>query len=154
MCRAAAASKPEHEVSSFSRCLAPSMKDCEGKHIAYARASANERSSTVVETLLSVEGKVQDFVSGQFVLDDGALDISRVPPSRDVLLLRWIDAAHDGDSSAVPASDKVQAVSSSLSKKDWNNLLKRSTKLCETYTIRTRPDASKASSHDRPVTDL
>lgn len=51
----------------------------------------------------------------------------------------------------MPASDGVQATSSSRSKIDSKIPLKRSTKLRLTSTMRIRSDAARASPYDMPV---
>lgn len=113
--RAAAARKAADEVKHLLLGLVLSMKRSVGIHLAHARASVTERGKIVRETTRSVEVKVQDIVTGQSVPSADSLDFSRVPPSRDVLLHIWIDAAPNGDSSAVPVSEEVQGASSACS---------------------------------------
>lgn len=67
--------------------------------------SVEDRSLKVVETLHIVEGELHDIVPGQSVLDDGRIDAGGVNSSLDVLFLPCIDAAPDGDSLPVPASN-------------------------------------------------
>lgn len=83
----APANKSGVEVSSFLRGLAISMKDFVGQHIARARASGNEHSSTIVGTTRSVENELQDIVSEHSILADSLLDNTRFITSRDVLVL-------------------------------------------------------------------
>lgn len=91
---AATASKAEDEVSLYLRGFVLSTENSV-EHIAHARNSANELSSIVVEMFRNVKGELEDIVSGQFVISDGSLDVSRVSSSHDGLLLPWIDAAPD-----------------------------------------------------------
>lgn len=55
----------------------------------------------------SVEGELQDILSGQSVFGDGLLNVSRAPPFCDVLLLPSINDPPYGDSLAVPTSEEV-----------------------------------------------
>lgn len=91
--RDAAANKAEEEVSHFLCCLVFSMKDCVGKPIAHAWSSASKRSLMVVEILRSIQGELQDIVSGQSVLGDYLVNVGRAAPSYDVLSPPWIDSA-------------------------------------------------------------
>lgn len=130
------------------------MKYCVGKHIAQARASASDRFSMVAEMHRKVEGKLWNIVSGQSVFGIGSFNGSCVLPSRDIPLLPWIDAASDGNCSAMPVSDEVQAASFSWSKKDSNTSTTRSRKRCKTITMRTLSDTARLSSDDMPVTNF
>lgn len=75
------------------------------KHIAHARASENESSLTVVEMFRRLEKDVHNIVSSQSALDGGPLDNGRVNSFSDVLLLFYVDAAPDRNSSIVPTCD-------------------------------------------------
>lgn len=152
--RAAAARKAKDEVSHLLRGVVRLMTSCVRKHIAHTRASVNVRSSMDLKILRSVEGEVQHIVCSQSVLGDGSLEVSRVLPSRDLLLLPCVDAARDGDSWAMPASYEVQVASSSRSEKDLKTPLIRSTNCRKKFTTRTRSDAAKASVDDIPVVGL
>lgn len=132
---AAAASKVEDEVSDFLRGLVVSMKNCVGIHFAHARVSVSERSFMVVEILRGVGRELQDIVSGQSVNDDDHSDFGSVPPSREVLLLFWIDAAPDDVSLDIPSSDELPSASSPRSKKGSKTPPKRSTKRHKTFAM-------------------
>lgn len=121
----ATANKAKSELRHFLRSLVLSIKNCVEKHIANALASENKRSSTVVEILCTMDSELHDIVSSQYVLGDGLLDTGSFKSSRDVLLLPRIDAAPDGDTSAVPAFDKTQTRNSTRFEKDPNNSLKQ-----------------------------
>lgn len=71
----------------FLRGRVLSKKICVRTHIAQARASVNERSSTVVDILCSVENELRNIMSGQSGLGDGALNVGRLVLSLDLLLL-------------------------------------------------------------------
>lgn len=95
------------------------MKDYVGRHIAHERASVTDRSSIVAEVLCKVEGRLQDIVSSQSASANASNDVSRVPPSRDGLLLPWIDPALNCAILWICRRlIKFQTASSSRSKKD------------------------------------
>lgn len=129
------------------------MKDRVKTRIDHARASGKKRSYIVVEILRNEEDELHDNLCGQTVLADRLLDIGRATPSREVLMVPWVDAAPSGDSSDVAASDEVQAAWSSRVKK-ISTPLKRSTNRRKTFTMWTLSDAAKGFSDDMPVIDL
>lgn len=103
----AAATKAEKEVSHFLRGLFLSMKDCAGKKIAHTQASVNIHGFMVVSIYRSEVKDSHDIVLGQSVVDNSALDASRIIPSSDVLLLPWINATSNDHPSAVREFEKV-----------------------------------------------
>lgn len=111
--RVVAAGIAENEVSRFLRGLVFLIKDCVEEYITFARAFISKRSLTVLKILRSVEDDIFDIVSDLSVLYDTLLKVICVILCRDVLLLHWIDAAPNVNSSAVPAPDKTRSSSSS-----------------------------------------
>lgn len=111
----AGAHKAENVATHFPSGLVFSMKHCAGQLIVRGLVSGNERSSTVVEIIYSVENDLHKISSVHFTHDDIPLDIIRNITSRNILLLLWIDALPDGNSSALPGSDEIQRASSSRS---------------------------------------
>lgn len=87
--------------------------------------------------LRSEESKLHDLLSDQSVVDDAPLDIGLVDSSRDVLMPPKIDAAHDGDSSAIKLSNDIQAARSSRSEEHLKTSFKPSTKRQKTSAMRT-----------------
>lgn len=152
--RVAVANKVEPEVSHFQLGLIHSMKDCVGQQIARARTSANERSSTIVEILCSVQNELQNILFGHSVLNDGPLDVSRFIPFCAALLLLWIDATTESHSSGVPASDDTQEGSWPDSKIEFINPQKRSTDPHMSSTMLTWSDAEKTYPDDAAAIDL
>lgn len=84
---AAVAKKARHEISQSLRVPAVQTKDCVRNQTFPALASVNKRSSMFVKILRSVRNNLHNNLSSKSVLDDSPLDVSRVNPSRDVLLL-------------------------------------------------------------------
>lgn len=86
----AAPNQGEGEVSHILRVLVLFMDDCVGHHIARVLASAQECSSTVVETPRYVEIKIDDALSGHSVPDDILrLSCSSVPSRASPSLDRY-----------------------------------------------------------------
>lgn len=108
----------------------------------------------VPEILSSVKNNLHDIVFDQSVLDDSTFDVSRIIPSRDMLLLPWIYATRDGNPLALPAFDEIKPWSSLRPKQVFETPPRRSSKHCKTSTTRTCSDATRASSDDMPVIDL
>lgn len=91
-----------------------------------------------------VEDVLHVVVSSQSVLGDDPLDISRVFPFHNVLLLSWIYFAPVGDPTAAPACFKIQAVGSFRSKENLKSRPERLNKRRKTSIMRTRWDAASA----------
>lgn len=124
-----------------------------GKQNAHAWFSANQRRSMVVEILCSAQNDLIDILAGQSVLYDSPLDDSYVIPSREELLLSWIDAPPDGHSLAVPEFNKFHPTSSSRSKKVFKAPRKLCTLRRKNTTMGTRFNTAKASSDEMPGID-
>lgn len=130
------------------------MKVCLGKNIAQTQASIDERNLPVVKILRNVENILNGFVCGQSVHNDGSLDIGRFVPARDVLLFLRIDAAPNGNFSALPEFDEIQGAIWSRSKNDFRTPTNRLARCRKTSTIWTRSDAARTFSNGKPVVDL
>lgn len=69
------------------RGLIPWKKDCVGKQVAHTHASVYKHILMFLKVLCSVESELQNIVPSESVFNNGLLYVTRVPASRDILLL-------------------------------------------------------------------
>lgn len=78
-----------------------------GKKFCFYKRVCRRPKLDVVKVLREVEGKLQKFLSGLFVVCYGLLDVGRASSSREVFLLYWKDAVPDGFL-AMPVFDRFK----------------------------------------------